>query len=87
MMPYERAISILVNQDRNLRKINGTRLIEGSREYRLTYYSGFCPMVRIDSRSVDKRNFKWFDSIDVSRCRNLEDALEKIRRSIKEGRK
>lgn len=81
-MTYGEACVILNMQDRKIRKINGFRFEHNGYEYRTTYCGGFCPMARLDRRAVGKRNFKWFDSVDISRCRNIKEVMEQINDAV-----
>lgn len=66
-MTYENAVSIIGAQERNIRKVNGTRFVYGGYEYRIEYRGGFAAYVAIDRRQVGKRNLAVLEHIIVGR--------------------
>ena len=83
-MTYETAKILLANQDRSFRMLNNLRFTLGDYEYRLTYVGGFAAYVAIDRRKIGKRNFKYYPTVDIHRCRTGSEALEEIIETIKE---
>lgn len=77
-MNYIQARNILRAQDMNIRKISNTRFCRYCYEFRVSYCPGFVPMAKVDYRRIGRRNFQWFTSVDLSKCYDLNDALEAV---------
>lgn len=81
-MTYNNARNVLAMQDRNLRKINGTRFVHNGYEYRLTYEGGFTSFVCIDRRPINKRNFKYFNGVAGYNCWTVGELMELVMKEI-----
>lgn len=87
-MTYENAKILLGLQDRNLRKINGTRFDHNGFEYRLTYEGGFASGVCIDRREIGRRNFKYFSYVGGWKCGTVNQLMDLIMEEInKKGKR
>jgi len=90
-MTYGTALTILQLQDRNIRKIDGVRMVKGNYEYRIKYFGGFASYVGIDRREIGKRNFKYFSCVGAAHCWSVQDVLklvdEEIENKTKKGDK
>lgn len=82
-MRYQTARAILEMQDRNIRKVNGIRMIEGNYEYRATYYGKFGAYFGIDRRVIGKRNFKFFCGVSADKCKNVCQVINLLNDEIK----
>ena len=86
-MNISTAMAILSIQDKSLRKANNKRLKYGNHEYRIRYNPGFAPTITIERRENGKRNFKYYELVDVSDCVGYYTAMDLVReRIIKGGR-
>lgn len=74
-MTYKEAVIFLGAQERNIRKVNGTRFVHDGYEYRLEYRGGFAAYVAIDRRQVGKRNFKFFGGVGAYHCWTVKEVL------------
>ena len=82
MMTYEQAVRTISIQEKNLRKLNGIRFIEGGYEYRITYRGGFAAYVAIDRRKVGTRNFYYFSGVGAYNCWLVSQVLDLIKAEI-----
>lgn len=73
---------ILATQNARIRKLNNKRFVYNNFEYRLLY-EGVVPAITIERRQIGKRNFKYFDMVDVSRCYGQSEAMELVMNEIK----
>ena len=83
-MTYQNAVRLLSAQDRNIRKVNGTRFVKDGYEYRVTYRGGFASYVAIDRRKIGKRNFQYFGGVGAGHCWTVEDVMELVMEKVKE---
>ena len=76
--------AILSGSRRELKELDGFRFPDEARscEYELSYNGGFAPIASVKRRRAGRTCFKWFCSVDVSRCRTPRDAMERIRGAI-----
>ena len=81
-MTYTTAKTLLNLQERNISKINGTRLEHKGFEYKVTYMGGFGAYIAIDRRQIGKRNFKYFGGVSGAHCLTLNDALQLVENEI-----
>lgn len=81
-MPLGIAKWLLTTQDESIRKLNKKRFMYGNYEYRLAYNGGFAPMIKIERREIGRRNFHYWDSVDVSHCLGCNSAMEHVMDSI-----
>lgn len=81
-MTYKDAVILLGTQERNLRKINGTRFIHNGYEYRIKWFGGFAAYVGVDRRQIGKRNFKYFSGIGAFNLRSCEEVMKAIMEEI-----
>ena len=76
---------ILATQNARISKLNNKRFVHKDYEYRLLYEGGFVPVITIERRQIGKRNFKYFDLVDVSRCYGQNGAMELVMNEIEKG--
>lgn len=76
---------ILATQGVRISKLNKRRFFHNDFEYRLLYEGGFAPAITIERRQIGKRNFKYFDLVDVSRCYGQNGAMELVMNCINKG--
>ena len=76
---------ILATQNARISKLNNKRFVHNDFEYRLLYEGGFVPTITIERRQIGKRNFKYFDLVDVSRCYGQNGAMELVMNCINKG--
>ena len=76
---------ILATQGIRISKLNKRRFFHNDFEYRLLYEGGFAPAITIERRQIGKRNFKYFDLVDVSRCYGQNGAMELVMNCINKG--
>ena len=81
-MTYADAVRFLGAQERNIRRVNGTRFVHGKYEYRLTYRGGFAAYVAIDRREVGKRNFKYFGGVGAYHCWTVGDVMALVMEEV-----
>lgn len=81
-MTYATAKTLLNLQERNISKIDGTRIGHKGFEYRITYMGGFASYIAIDRRQSGKRNFKYFGGVSGAHCLTLNDALQLVKNEI-----
>lgn len=76
---------ILATQNARISKLNNKRFVYKDFEYRLLYEGGFAPAITIERRQIGKRNFKYFDLVDVSRCYGQNGAMQLVMNEIEKG--
>lgn len=81
-MTYKSARIILEMQDRNIRRISGTRTCYNGYEYRMTYSGGFAPLIFIDRRRIGRRQFEDFGSVDACHLMSLGSAMRAVEEYI-----
>ena len=77
-MTHKNAVLLLQRQERNIRKVNDTRLTLGGYEYRISYRGGFAAYVGIDRREVGRRRFEYFGGFGAYHCGTVREALQKV---------
>lgn len=77
-MTVMRATAIIDQQERNLRKLNNYRFVQGGYEYKLLYEGGISSFFSIHRRQVGKRNFKYYKGFGAWKCWNEKEALSDI---------
>ena len=82
---YKDAVLLLNAQDRNIRKVNNTRFVEGGYEYRVTYRGGFASYVAIDRRKVGKRNFEYFGGVGAYNCWTVGEVMELVMDKVRKA--
>lgn len=82
-MSYKEARVLLDMQDRNIRKVDGLRMVDGDYEYRVTYFGWFAAYVGIDRRLIGKRNFKYFGGISAADCMTVQQVIDKVGAKIR----
>lgn len=83
-MNYSTARILLDWQNRQVRNINGIRLYGPGYEYRIRYEGGFAAFVCIERRQEGRRKFQYFSGISAAHCMNAADALEEVKKEIRE---
>ena len=81
-MTINDAYKFIEFQNRQIRKVNGLRIVYGNCEYRITYFGGFGAYVGIDYRQVGKRNFKYFNGFGAYDCLTCGEVLKRIEKII-----
>lgn len=81
-MTYENAKILLGLQNRNIRKVNGTKFTLDGYEYRITYFGGFSAYVGIDRRQVGKRTYTYFGGVGAYDCWTIGEVMELIKSEI-----
>lgn len=81
-MTYKNACIILEMQDRNVRKISGTRTCYNGFEYRMTYSGEFAPLIFIDRRKIGARKFTGFGSVNACHLMSLDSAMKAVEEYI-----
>ena len=77
-MTYFDAKLLVGKQERNLKKINGVRFVEGGYEYRLSWYGGFACYVAVDRRKVGKRKFEYFSGVSAVHCWSVGQVMDLV---------
>ena len=80
---YKDAVNLLKRQDRNIRKVNNTRFVDGGYEYRVTYRGGFASYVAIDRRKVGKRNFEYFGGIGAYNMWTVGEVMDAVMQKVR----
>ena len=78
------AKTILGYQDKKLSKWKNIRFTYQDYEYRANYERGFAPLLRLDRRKVGKRNFQYFNCMDVTHKFEitLDEVCEHIQKTL-----
>ena len=82
-MTYKEAVAFLSLQDRNLRKVNNTRFVDGGYEYRVTYRGGFASYVASDRRKIGKRNFDFFSGVGAYHCMTVGEVMDLVMEKVR----
>lgn len=78
------AYSLIHNQEKNVRKIDGLHMVYGNHEYRIRYIGGFAMYIGIDRREIGKKKYQYFSGISAVHCLGLNTAVEMVKREIED---